>query len=64
MIERNLIIDQVFAGERPLSDLLDLVESQGVDVEQYCDHATERIERFIAGDMLRFCDPNELSAFG
>ena len=61
--ERQVLVDQLLAGEIPLEILLDCLGTQGVNVDQYCIQTTERIDRAIRADIALQMDPNEIGAY-
>lgn len=37
MIERAIALENAIQGDTPASDLLELIDSQGFDVDEFCD---------------------------
>jgi hypothetical protein len=63
MWEINCTASKALAGEVPVNDLLELVESQGVDPVAYAEAAIARLEGAIVADVLGDLDPGEVLAY-
>ncbi|MBD2159551.1 hypothetical protein H6F46_02465 [Limnothrix sp. FACHB-1083] len=63
LFERHRLIDKVVAGTTPVDDLLDCLNDQEYDVDQYIDTVCDDIEFHIANDFGRLVDPSDLEFF-
>lgn len=63
LFQRQQMIDQLLTGNIPVDELLDCLNDQDYDVDDYVDTVVSNIEYHIENDMNRFADPDDLSFF-
>lgn len=63
LLQRQEFVNRIFTGKASLDELLDCLNDQGFEVDDFIETASQEIEYVQENDLIRNADPYDLEFF-